>query len=296
MTKHFLQPSDFSKDELLQLLQLTKALKSELKSGKTTPLLPGKTLGMIFEKPSNRTRVSFEVGMYQLGGYALYIQQADIGMGQREPISDVARVLSRYVDAVMIRAKYHTMIEEFARYATIPVINGLSDQQHPCQALADIFTIQENKGRLEGLKIVYVGDGNNVCQSLIEMASLLDIEVTVSCPSGFEPKAKNLRVNIEPNIQKAVEQADVIYTDVWVSMGQEAEAEERLKAFKAYTLTMQLVAQAKADVSIMHCLPAHRGQEIEADVMSSPNCIVFDQAENRLHAQKAVLATLLNSH
>lgn len=289
---HFLTISDYSKDQYLSLLSLAVELKKSLKQGVSKPLLAGKTVGMIFEKPSNRTRVSFEVGLFQLGAHGVYIQKQDIGMGSREPIADVARVLSRYNDAVVIRSISHQTITEFAQFSSVPVVNGLSDLFHPCQAVADILTVLEHKKTLDGLKLCYVGDGNNVCVSLVELCQLLGIDVVVACPAGYEPPLKN--VKIERDVHVAVQNADVIYTDVWVSMGQEQESQQRIKDFAAYQVTEAVLASAKPDVSLLHCLPANRGQEVSDGAIESRHSVVFDQAENRLHAQKAVLVGLLH--
>ncbi len=289
--KHFLTIPDFSKDEYLKILDKAVSLKQEKKAGKLHAALSGKTIGMIFEKPSNRTRVSFEVGVKDLGGHTVYIQKQDIGMGTREPIEDVARVFSRMVDAVIIRSISHETLSVFSKWSNIPIINGLSDTDHPCQAVADVLTILEHKKDLKKTKVCYVGDGNNVCVSLVQLCQLLGIEVVVTCPKGYEPP---IDVPIEYNPNEAVKNADIIYTDVWVSMGQEAEESIRLNAFKAFTVTMDLVKKAKPDVSFMHCLPANRGQEVTAEVFESPHSIVFDQAENRLHAQKAIILHLFS--
>ena len=289
--QHFLKIDDFNSAEFWSILESAISMKRDDSFGTGGLHLEGKTLGMIFEKPSNRTRVSFEVGMFQLGGHAVYIQKQDIGMGSREPIADVARVLSRYVDGVVIRAMSHDTIAEFAAVSLVPVINGLSDLYHPCQAVADVLTIVEHKENLQGRKMVYVGDGNNVCVSLAQLCHLLGMEVVVACPRGYEPPVTG--ITIESDVRKAVANADVIYTDVWVSMGQEAETEKRLADFKGFMVDMDLVKLAKPDAIVMHCLPAQRGFEITHEVFESPQSVVFDQAENRLHAQKAILVKLL---
>ncbi len=288
---HFTQINDYSTDIYLDLLSRAQQLRQQLRSGIQSLPLAGKTLGMIFEKPSNRTRVSFEVGMYQLGGHAIYIQKQDIGMGTREPISDVSKVLSRYVNGVVIRSMHHTTITEFASHATIPVINGLSDLHHPCQALADVLTILDHKKTLSDLKICYIGDGNNVCVSLMQLCDKLGMQTVAACPPGFEPPLPS--VTITHDVMDAVKNADVIYTDVWVSMGQENETANRLATFTPYQVTLPILKHAKSDVILMHCLPANRGQEVTAEALDSPHSVIFDQAENRLHAQKAILATLL---
>ncbi|MFH1710616.1 MAG: ornithine carbamoyltransferase [bacterium] len=297
--------SDLSREEVQMILNLAKFIKNRAKKGQTPKLLKGKTLAMIFDKPSNRTRVSFEVGMWQLGGLAIELDTIGIRFAKGESIPDIARTLSRYVDGVVMRTSAHESIIEFARYASVPVINGLTDLLHPCQALSDIFTIWEKKGKLRGVKVAYIGDGNNVCHSLMTAAAKMGMEFIAACPEGYEPNknilemvqgiAKKSKATIgvihDPN--DAVTGADVIYTDVWVSMGQEGEEAKRLKAFKKFQVNFDLVNKAKKDVIVMHCLPAHRGQEITSDVMVSKYSAVFDQAENRLHVQKAILTLLM---
>lgn len=294
--KHFLTVSDFSSADIERVLATAAELKAKQKAGKSHELLKGKSLAMIFEKPSNRTRVSFEVAMVQLGGHALNIRPEEIQMSVREPIPDVAKVLSRYVDGIMMRAIRHQDIVELAKYSSVPVINGLSDLYHPCQAVADILTIKEKKGSLKGIKLTYIGDGNNVANSLINICKLLGITIVICCPEGYEPDKKLVSGPFEiirdPN--QAVKGADVIYTDVWTSMGQEAESAKRLKDFSGYTVTKALLAKANPGALFMHCLPAHRGEEIEDGVPEHPQSVIFDQAENRLHAQKAILALLMN--
>ena len=303
--RHFLSIADLSAGQLTKLLHLARDLKAELKAGGNKPLLQGKALGMIFQKPSLRTRVSFERGMVQLGGTALYLSPAEIKLGERESVPDVARVLSRYVDAIMARVFAHSDILALAEHATVPVINGLSDLSHPCQALADVLTIWEKLGSLKGTKLAYVGDGNNVCTSLLFATSKLGMNMSVAAPQGYEPDpaalAQARRFAAESGSQitstndpgQAVAGADVIYTDVWTSMGQEAEAQARLSAFRPYQVNQRLLSQAKPEALVMHCLPAHRGEEITDDVVDGPHAVVFDQAENRLHAQKAILVDLL---
>lgn len=292
--RHLLSIEDISKDELGAILALAAKLKKLQKSASPHLLLKGKNLAMIFQKPSNRTRMSFEVGITQLGGHAVNVRPNEIQMGDREPIADIARTISRYVDGVIFRGK-HDDLAEFAEYADVPVINGLSDLFHPCQAIADALTIEEQKGGLKNLKICYVGDGNNVCNSLIQICDLLNIEITIACPAGYEPmclKGSNFARHIaDPEI--AVRGADVVYTDVWTSMGQEGESQKRLNDFKNYTVTSALMKHAAKGAIFMHCLPAHRGEEVEHDVFESPASVVFDQAENRMHAQKAILALLI---
>jgi len=303
--KHLITIADLSTEEVWQILNLAKELKEEWRKGGNKPILKGKTLGMVFQKPSLRTRVSFEMGMIHLGGQALYLSPDEIKLGVRESVPDVARVLSRYVDGIMARVFAHRHIEELAAYSRVPVINGLSDYNHPCQALSDLFTIWEKRGTLSGLKLAYVGDGNNVATSLLFAATKVGMDVAMASPPGYElseevvEKGREFaaqsgsRVELTHDPFEAVRGADVIYTDVWVSMGQEAETEERLRVFPPYQVNARLVEAAKPDVMVMHCLPAHRGQEITDEVMDGPHSIVFDQAENRLHAQKAILALLM---
>ncbi|MDH7509363.1 MAG: ornithine carbamoyltransferase [Methanomassiliicoccales archaeon] len=287
-------------DELLDL-----AL--DLKSGRVSKegALKGKTLAMIFEKPSTRTRVSFEVGMAQLGGHALYLSPRDLQIGRGETIADTARVLSRYVDAIMYRAFSHEMMLELARNATVPVINGLDDLEHPCQIMADLLTVKEKKGKLKGIKMAYVGDGNNVCNSLLLGAAIVGMDFVAACPNGYEPnneivadavsiaKRKNCISEVINDPYEAVKDADVVYTDVWTSMGQENESEEREKVFAPYQVNSKLLANAKSDCIVMHCLPAHRGHEITDEVIDGERSVVFDQAENRLHAQQAILLKVI---
>jgi ornithine carbamoyltransferase len=268
-------------------------------------LLKGKTLAMIFEKPSTRTRVSFEAGMWQLGGYALYLSAVDLQLGRGETIADTARTLSRYVNGIMARVFTHETILDLVKYATVPVINGLSDCAHPCQALADLFTMYEKKGNLFGLKLAYIGDGNNVAHSLIYGCSKLGIDIALACPKGYEPdpkvvsegreeaskKGKVVTVTNDPG--EAVHGVDVIYTDVWASMGKENERSERIKRFKPYQVNAELVKEAKQNYLFMHCLPAHRGEEVTDEVADSQNSVIFDQAENRLHTQKALMALIM---
>jgi len=304
--KHFLSITDLSADEIWQILNLAKELKEEWQKGGNKPILKGKTLGMIFQKPSLRTRVSFEMGMIHLGGQALYLSPDEIKLGVRESVPDVARVLSRYVDGIMARVFAHRHIEELAAYSQAPVINGLSDYSHPCQALADIFTLWEKRGELKELKLAYVGDGNNVATSLLFAATKVGMDIALASPEGYELRddvvtlgrefaaQSGSKVELGHDPAAAVRGADVIYTDVWTSMGQEEETEKRLKVFSPYQVNAALVAQARPDVIVMHCLPAHRGQEITDEVADGPHSVLFDQAENRLHAQKAILALLMS--
>jgi ornithine carbamoyltransferase len=301
--KHLISIRDWSGADVAELLRLSAEMKRSADSYREA--LRGKTLGMIFEKPSTRTRVSFEVGIYQLGGVGLYLSGSDLQLGRGETIADTARVLSRYVDAVMARFGAHAHVVELARHATVPVINGLSDLLHPCQALADYFTLMEKKHDLKGRKIAYVGDGNNMCHSLIYGANKFGMDIAVATPAGMEPKAiivksanreakqsgSNIIVTHEPG--SAVEGADVVYTDVWVSMGQEAEAQQKKSTLEPYRVDAALMAKAKPDAVFMHCLPAHREEEVTSEVLDGPQSIVFDQAENRLHVQKAIMCLLM---
>ncbi len=304
--QHFLSIFDFSADQLWQFLHKAKALKDELtKTGRNEPILAGKILGMVFQKPSLRTRVSFEVGMIHLGGEALYISPHEIGLGQRESVPDVARVLSGYVDGIMARVFAHEHVLQLADYSRVPVINGLSDYNHPCQALTDVFTMWEHFGRVEGLRVAYIGDGNNVTTSLANILAKLGAHLVIATPDGYQLSAENLaqarhfaeethaEITVTTDPAAAVDGVDVIYTDVWTSMGQEAEAQERLKVFPPYQINGALVAKAKAETVVMHCLPAHRGEEITDEVADGPQSLLFPQAENRLHAQKGILALLL---
>jgi len=305
MVKHLLSMQDLSPSEIKAILDEAARLKEKLQQRESHELLKGKTLGMIFEKPSLRTRVTFETGMTQLGGHAIYLAPADIQLGERESVPDVARNLSRWVDVVMARLFKHDIIVELARYSSVPVINGLTNLHHPCQTLSDLLTIREHKVKLNGLKIAWIGDGNNVCNSLLLGCTLVGTNISVACPHGYEPptdivkqartnaKKSGAKVELTTDPKKAVDGADVIYTDVWVSMGQEKEARERMKAFKDYQVNAQLLKGAKPDSIVMHCLPAHRGQEITDDVIDGPHSVVWDQAENRMHAQKALLVSLL---
>ncbi len=293
--EHFLDLADLAAEQIQKLLDDAVTLKIELKKSGNEPILKGKTLGMIFEKPSLRTRISFEVGMHQLGGHPLYISPAEIGLGTRESVADVARVLSRYVDCIMARTFSHEHILELAKYATVPVINGLSDYNHPCQGLADLLTIYEKKGKLQGLKLAYVGDGNNVARTLAVATGKMNMSFAIASPKEYSLDEKDLPTGATSTVDpiKAVEDADIIYTDTWASMGQEDEMEARKQIFMPYQINKELVAHAKPDAIVMHCLPAHRGQEITDDVIDGSQSVVFDQAENRLHAQKAILSALL---
>ena len=303
--RDFLSLHDFTTEEIYQILDLAAELKEKQKKGETHHILKGKTLGMIFEKSSTRTRVSFEVGMYQLGGSALFLSNRDLQIGRGEPIRDTARVLSRYLDGIMIRTFEGAKVEKLAEYASIPVINALTDEEHPCQVLADLQTIREHKGELKGLKMVYIGDGNNMVNSLMHGCAKVGMDISVATPAGYEPmasmvaearedaKAFGSKVEIMQDILAAAKDADVIYTDVWASMGQEDEAAKRQKAFRNYQVNAAVMAVAKPDAIVLHCLPAHRGEEITDEVIESKQSVVFDEAENRLHAQKAVMALVM---
>ena len=303
--KHFLSIADVNPDELWNLLHLAADLKAAWKAGGNEPILKGKVLGMLFQKPSLRTRVSFEVGMLHLGGSAMYLSPNEIQLGKRETTADVARVLSRYVQGIMARVFAHRDIEELAAYSDVPIINGLSDYNHPCQALGDVLTAWEKFGELEGRKLVFVGDGNNVANSLLFAGTKLGMDVTVASPAGYEPypgvvrlarefaAESGSRVEISNAPAEAVQGADIIYTDVRASMGQEEEAELRKRRFVGFQVNEELVSKAKPEAIVMHCLPAHRGEEITDAVADGAQSALFDEAENRLHAQKAILATLL---
>jgi ornithine carbamoyltransferase len=294
-----------TKEEIEQILKISELLKFQLLRGEEHPLLKGKTLAMIFEKPSTRTRVSFEVGMWQLGGYALYLSASDLQLGRGETIADTAQVLSRYVDGIMARVFVHQTILDLVKYSRVPVVNGLSDFTHPCQGLADLFTVYEKKGRLSGLKLAYVGDGNNVAHSLLYGCSKVGMDITLACPKGYEPNPKvvskakeegrrsGVKVKVTNDPKEAVREADIVYTDVWASMGKEKEHEKRVKVFKPYQVNGRLIKEAKVDYLFMHCLPAHRGEEVTDEVADSKNSVIFDQAENRLHTQKALLALIM---
>lgn len=294
--KHLLKLMDLSTNEIIEILNLADQLKYEKKNGIEHHILKGKTLGLIFEKSSTRTRVSFEVGMYDLGGNALFLSSRDLQIGRGEPVQDTARVLSRYLDGIMIRTFAQREVEDLAKYGSIPIINGLTDYCHPCQVLADLMTIREHKGVLKGKKLCYIGDGNNMTNSLIVGGIKVGMEVSVACPKGYEPDAELMKWASEngiftctENVLDAACDSDVIYTDVWASMGQEAEAEARKKIFKGYQINSDVMSVAHSDAMVMHCLPAHRGEEIAEDVFEAHANEIFDEAENRLHAQKAVL-------
>jgi ornithine carbamoyltransferase len=300
--KHLLKLMDLSYKEILEILNLADQLKYEKKYGIEHHYLKGKTLGMIFQKSSTRTRVSFEVGMYDLGGSALFLSSRDLQIGRGEPIEDTARVLSRYLDGIMIRTYGQDEVEKLAEYGSIPIINGLTDYAHPCQVLADLMTIREHKGSIRGRKLCYIGDGNNMANSLIVGGIKMGMSVAIGCPKGYEPDAEIMKWAAEngeflctDDIFEAAKDADVVYTDVWASMGEEAEAEERKVIFAGFQVNKELMAVAKKDAMVLHCLPAHRGEEITADVLEAHSAEIFDEAENRLHAQKAVLVMCMRN-
>lgn len=303
--KHLLSIHDITTEEVHNILTLTEELKRKQKKGIVHPLLAGKTLGMIFSKSSTRTRVSFEVGMYQLGGHALFLSSNDIQLGRGETIYDTANVLSRYLDGIMIRTFAQSDVEDLAKFGSIPIINGLTDLLHPCQALTDLFTIYEHKGKLEGLKLAYIGDGNNMAHSLLYAGAKVGMDVSVATPKGYEcleeivanaksdAKQTGAVIEITDDPQKAIEKADVVYTDTWVSMGQEEEKTERIKTFMPYQINQELFSLAAQDAIFMHCLPAYRGLEVTEEVIDGKQSVVFDEAENRLHTQKAVMAIVM---
>ncbi|MDP3731651.1 MAG: ornithine carbamoyltransferase, partial [Candidatus Omnitrophota bacterium] len=296
---------DLTASEIEEIFNLTDEIKKD--KARFVNVLAGKTLALIFQKPSNRTRVSFEVGMYQLGGYSIYLGPDEINLGIRESIKDVAKTLSRYVDGIVLRTFEHKNVIDLAQFAAVPVINGLSDLWHPCQGLADVYTIREKLKDIEGVTVAYIGDGNNVCNSLLHVCSKVGINMNIAAPKGYQPdklvlkeagviaKAKKATINIFTKPQEAVQDVDVIYTDVWTSMGQEKEAKTRKRIFKEFQVNENLVRLAKKNALIMHCLPAHRGEEITDEIMESENSIIFDQAENRMHVQKAILIKLLRN-
>ncbi len=302
--RNFVSVTDFSRSEIEQVIQLAIRLKTEFKAGKTHSYLAGQTMAMIFQKPSLRTRVSFETGMTQLGGHAIYLAPTDISLGQRETTEDIAVVLGRMTNLIMARVFGHNIVQDLARYAGVPVINGLSDFEHPCQIIADLQTIQEHKGRLAGLHAIYTGDGNNVAHSLMYGAARTGMHLTVVTPPGFEPTPKVIkesqeiardtgaRINVSNDLLKSAQGADVVYTDVWASMGQESEAQSRKAKFRDYQINAKLLAVMDSHAIILHCLPAHYGEEIDYETSRTPHSVIFDQAENRLHAQKAIMVAL----
>lgn len=297
--------NDLTLEEFYQIFDLTRTLKEKLYTGEPHKLLEGKVLGMIFSKPSTRTRISFETGIYQLGGMGMYFNQNDLQLKKSENIHDTAKVLSRYLSGIMIRTFDHQDVVDLARYGSMPVINGLTDQEHPCQVLTDLYTILEKRRELKGLNFVYVGDGNNMAHSLLQGCSKVGMNITIASPKGYEPMAEIVKqskesadymgskVVVTNDPVTAVKDADIVYTDVWASMGQEKEAAERKKIFNPFQVNPALVKNAKEDYLFMHCLPAHRGDEVVDEVCDSPNSVIFDEAENRLHVQKAVMALLM---
>lgn len=299
--KSLLTLHDLTTEEMLQILKTAESLKMKQLTGESHPLLQGKTLGMIFQKPSLRTRVSFETGMTQLGGHAIYLGPDDIKLGQRETTEDIAMVISRYADLIMARVFGHQIVVDLAKYSRVPVINGLSDFAHPCQVLGDLLTIQEKKYRLSGLKLTFIGDGNNVANSWLYGAAKVGMHATIVSPPGFEVKGQVLKearddakltgaeLNSTTDIEEGIKDADVVYTDVWASMGQESEAEERKKLFKQYQIDLELLDQAKPDAIFMHCLPAHYDEELTYEAAKDPRSVIYDEAENRMHAQKALM-------
>ncbi len=304
MTRHFLALHDYTKDELDALLSLAAELKGKQKAGIPHRLLEGKSVALIFEKASTRTRVSFEVGVFQLGGHGLFMSSGTSQMGRGEPIKDSARVMSRYCDGVMIRTFGQEIVDEFAKYSDVPVINGLTDLFHPCQIMADLQTVIERKGSYQSLRFAWVGDGNNMANTWIEAAVILGFDLALACPEGYQPDATVMqwanskapgRITLSNDPRQAVKDADVINTDVWASMGQESEQKEREKAFAGYCLDDALLALARPDSVVLHCLPAHRGEEISDSVIEGPNSAVWDEAENRLHVQKAIMVTLMGT-
>ena len=303
MKRDLINIGDLSRDEIEEIFSLAQSLKADWQKGWPHPILAGKTLAMIFEKPSLRTRVTFEAGMVQLGGYAIYLSPPDIGLGTRETVPDVARNLSRWVDIIVARTFSHQVVTELAQAATIPVINGLSDLLHPCQVLADCLTLLEHRGSLDGLKVAFVGDGNNMVHSWFNATVKLPFRFVLACPPGYEPDRALLdqayqngaKVSVTHTVAEAVREADAVYTDVWTSMGQEEESATRREAFSGYQVNADVMNMAKSDALAMHCLPAHRGEEISADVLDGLQSVVFDQSENRLHIQKAIMVWLLQS-
>ncbi|MEW6487075.1 MAG: ornithine carbamoyltransferase [Thermodesulfobacteriota bacterium] len=301
MPRHFLRLTDSTREELLAILALARDLKTRQARGEPHRLLEGKTLAMLFEKSSTRTRVSFEVGMFQLGGQALFLSPRDTQIGRGEPVQDTARVLSRYVDAVMVRTFSQDLLEELARWSNVPVINGLTDLYHPCQVMADLLTVLERRGSLEGLRAAWIGDGNNMAHSWINAAAVLGFRLRLACPEGYRPapevleaaRAAGADVAVVADPKEAAAGAHAVNTDVWASMGQEAEQEARVRAFRGYTVDAPLMAAADPAATFLHCLPAHRGEEVSDEVLEGPQSAVWDEAENRLHVQKAILVTLL---
>ncbi len=301
MKRDLLSLTDLQPEELQEVLALAGKLKRDLRAGVAEPVLRGKSLAMIFEKPSLRTRVTFEVGMTQLGGYPIYLTPTDIQLGQRESVPDIARNLERWVDLIMARTFAHATLDELARHAQVPVINALSDKFHPCQVLADCLTLIEKRGKLDGLRVAFIGDANNMAHSWINAAARVPLDFVLACPKAYEPRAETLqearsagaRVQVTQDVAEAARDADVIYTDTWTSMGQEEEQEQRRRDFAGYQVNGSLLRKARPDVVVMYCLPAHRGEEITDEVIDGPHSVVFEQAENRLHVQKAVMVWLV---
>ncbi len=301
MPRHFLRLTDYGRDELLGILDLGRELKDRLRRGEPHRMLEGKTLAMLFEKSSTRTRVSFEVGMFQLGGHALFLSPRDTQIGRGEPVKDTARVLSRYVDAIMVRTFGQDVLEELARWSSVPVINGLTDLLHPCQVMADLLTVLERRGDLDGLRVAWIGDGNNMAHSWINAARVLGFRLRLACPEGFDPDPSVIGPALEAGADvevvrdpsDAARDAHVVTTDVWASMGQEEEKEARARAFAGYTVDAAVMACAAPDAIFLHCLPAHRGEEVTEEVLEGPRSAVWDEAENRLHVQKAILVRLI---
>ena len=303
--KHLISLHDLTKEDFEKIFNLAEKLKRQVKEGVQHHLLKGKSLGMIFTKSSTRTRVSFEVGMVQLGGYPLFLSSNDIQLGRGETIYDTAQVLSRYIDGIMIRTFKHSDVEDLAKYGNIPVINGLTDLMHPCQILADLFTVYEQKGTLKGLKLAYIGDGNNVANSLLHGCAKVGMDIAVAAPKGFEcdaaivdearedAKQSGSSIVLTEDPLEAIKHADVVYSDTWISMGQEAEKEERIKIFMPYQINSELFSKAKEDAIFLHCLPAYRGYEVTEEVIDGPQSVIFDEAENRMHVQKAIMALLM---
>lgn len=303
MKSDFVSIANHSREWIDEIFASAEEIKAKLKAGEDYKPLKDKNLAMVFQKPSARTRISFEIGMYKLGGYAIFLGPADIGLGKRESTHDLAKLFSRYNDCIMARVFGHKDILDLAEHATIPVINGLTDYNHPCQIMADFLTIKEHLGRIEDLKLVYFGDGNNIVNSFVNFAQKVPYHLVISCPEGYEPDEPTFKaardaglstIEIVNDPQAAIKDADVVYTDVWASMGQEEEAKERAKIFKPYQVNMDLFSQAKPDCKFMHCLPAHRGDEVTDDVIDSANSIVFDEAENRMHVQNAIMVKLMS--
>jgi len=304
MKRDFLKVTDFTRAEIEETFAIARKLKAEVKAGKAHHYFANETMAMIFAKPSARTRISFETGMVQFGGHALYLSPNDIGIGKRESVKDIARVVSRYNNWIMARLFLHDHIEELAEYATVPVINGLTDYNHPCQIMADMLTILEHHGTIEGQKVVFIGDGNNVCNSFLNFAQVIPYHFVLAAPEGYEPDPETLAATKAVGIStvevihdpvEAATDADVVYTDVWTSMGQEDERMKRLADFQGFQINEDLLKYAKQDAIVMHCLPAHYGEEITEEVLDGPQSVIFDEAENRMHAQKAVMVMLAKS-